>query len=98
MSRLGRVEILAHKDGDYFEVLDLKFLPSRDFYGDAIIQECGIDLSDFLEGRACGVHLIWGAYHEHWTQDYWGEWDGDFKIENIRFRFCGLFLDEKNNC
>ena len=44
-------------------------------------------LQNLLAGRTDGVHDIAGTYHEEYHQDYWGEWDADFWIENERMRY-----------
>lgn len=85
---MGRVEIRALKDGDYVEVLDLKTMPQRGVMHDLVIVEYGPDdiVRDLLKGRTDGVYDIAGAYHEHYSQDYWGEWDVDYWLENGRAR------------
>ena len=96
MSYMGRIEIRVLKEGDYIEVLDLNCRANRDiqrsgYAGSTVIEEIGVDdiVRDVLKGRTDGVHDIWGTYHEDWSQDYWGEWDCDFRIEKERVRLVG---------
>lgn len=91
MSYMGRVEIRAVKEGDDIEILEIKTMPQRGVKHDLLIVECGPDdiVRDALKGRTDGVHDIAGTYHEHYSQDYWGEWDADFWLENERVRFRG---------
>lgn len=102
MSYIGRVEIRAIKDGDYIEVVEMNLRANRDhlksgYAGHTMLEEVGADdiVRDILAGRTDGVHDIWGAYHEHWTQDYWGESDCDFSIKRARVRFCGTLPNDE---
>ncbi len=96
MSYIGRLEIRAHKDGDEIEILYVNLRANRahvrsGYAGNTLIEEvCAEEfVKDTLKNSTDGVHDITGAYHEHWSQDYWGEWDGGFSLENQRVRFRG---------
>lgn len=97
MSYVGRVEIRVNKIDDDIEIIECTFLPKRGFHGDSLIQEIGAEgrLGDIMEGRTDGVHDIAGRYFEAFHQDYWGEWDGEFWIENEHVRFRGPLLEIK---
>ena len=101
MSYIGRVSIRVLKEGKELEFLDHQFSPSREWRrkGGAAIEECGIEhcgpilVEEILKGRADGVHDIEGRYVEEWHQDYEGEWDSQFWLENERVKFCGQLLE-----
>ena len=91
MSRVGRVELRIEKDGDEVELLEVNVFPYRGWRGDAMITECLSDeqVADLVAGRTDGIHDVRGEYHEEFHQDYYGEWDGHFYLENVRYRYCG---------
>lgn len=92
MSYCGRVEIRIEWAGDVIEDSDVKFMPQRGWYGEAMISE-GINFrevfSEILSGRSAGFYDIAGRYFEEFHQDYWGEWDGDWRLEGERVRYRG---------
>lgn len=95
----GRVSIRVLKEGATLEFLTHNFLPARGWRGGAAIEECGIEycgpilVEEILKGRADGVHDVEGHYVEEWHQDYEGDWDSQFWLDNARVKFCGQLLE-----
>ena len=91
MSYTGRVEIRVLKEGKDLEVLDLKTMPQRGIQYPLLVDEVGAEdlVRNALEGRTDGIWDIAGAYHEHYSQDYWGEWDADYWLESERLKLVG---------
>ncbi len=87
----GRIEARVLWEEGRIEIASVDLKPTRGWHGEALIDDNGFYsdgfFADMLKGRTNGVYDITGRYFEHYSQDYWGEWDGDYWLEGEKARF-----------